>query len=261
MSHLWLPPPPALDLRGAEVHLWRGSLTQPAHRVAAMARLLAPDERERAGRFHTAQLRDRFIVGRGTLRTLLGAYLAVAPETVRLGYSAHGKPFLAHPLCRPGLEFNLAHAEDRLLLAFTRTHPLGVDIEPTQARRNLDVLELSERFFAPDEHAALLRLPAEMRHSAFFHIWTCKEAFIKACGQGLSLPLASFSISMPPGEAPHILRIADDPAGADQWTLCAYEPVPGYAAALAIRSREIELRCFEARHVDLESTWGALPLP
>lgn len=245
MTGQWQPAPAALDLPEAAVHLWRGSLDQPAERVGTLAGALSPDELARAARFRTARLRDRFTVGRGALRTLLGRYLGLDPAALRFAYSAHGKPSLAHPLCAPSLEFNLAHAEDQILLAFARAQPLGVDVEQTRPRPNFDALDLAERFFAPDEYAALRGLPTEQRHRAFCRVWTCKEAYLKACGEGLSLPLDSFSVAAAPGAAPSLLRVAGRPDEPDRWTLRVCEPAPGYVAALAVRSRAFELRCFE----------------
>ena len=246
----WQVPPPSLQLPGDEAHLWRGRLDRPPAQVEHLWRLLSDDERSHAARFHTAQLRDRFIAGRGTLRMLLGAYARVDPGQLRFGYTAYGKPYLEHPRCQPEMQFNLAHADDMLLLAFTRTHPIGVDIELVRRDPEFDALTLAARFFAPDEYKALLQLSAALQPIGFFNAWTRKEAFIKARGAGLSLPLDSFSVSLAPNDEPRITRVADDLGGPARWRLMSFEPVMGYIAALAVPYHIWRLVCF-----DLFSHW------
>ncbi len=155
-----------------------------------MRALLTGDERERAGRFHFQRDSSAFAISRGLLRTLAGRYLDAPPERLRFDYTPYGKPYLAGQFAGSPLRFNLSHAHELVLYAFTSGAEVGVDVE--YLRPELAGAEIAERFFSPREVEALLTLPVEGRTEAFFRCWTRKEAFIKAVGQGLSFPLDQF---------------------------------------------------------------------
>ncbi len=159
---------------------------------AAVARrfepLLSPDERARRDRFHDPRNGARFACGRAELRRILAAELGTEPEALRFRYNPHGKPELDGP---GRVQFNLSHSQDRVVLALSRTHVVGVDIEvPRQFGE--DVARVA---FTVAERAALARLPDDERRVAFYRYWTCKEAVVKALGCGLSLPPTRLSIA------------------------------------------------------------------
>jgi 4'-phosphopantetheinyl transferase len=220
-----------LALPAEEVHVWRTSLEQPPAVVARLHDLLASDERARAARFRFERDRSRYVVGRARLRQLLGAYLRRAPADITFAYGAFDKPFLAGR----ELWFNLSHSGAVALYAFSRAGELGIDVEldgPDFARERI-----AERFFAPGEVAALRALPAELQPRAFLHCWTRKEAFIKARGDGLSLALDSFEVSLDPGAPARLLRTAFAPAEAERWRLeDLSDTAGGFIAALAHRA-------------------------
>jgi 4'-phosphopantetheinyl transferase len=186
--------------------------------------LLSADERARADRFRFAPDRTRFTVARGVLRGLLGARLGVAPAAVGFAYGAHGKPAIASPPTGAWLRFNVSHSGDVALVALARDRDVGVDVE--RIRPDVRSDDLARRFFSPRENAVLAALPDEARRLAFFRIWTAKEAFVKATGEGVARGLAGFDVVDAAG-APQ-LRL-DEPA---QWSLRDLSVAPGYAAAV-----------------------------
>jgi 4'-phosphopantetheinyl transferase len=223
-----------------EVHVWRAPLSISDPERADLLATLSPDERARADRFHFDRDRAHFIAGRGFLRAILGAYLDVAPRALVFDYSPHGKPRLATGA--GGLRFNLSHSHDLALCAVALDRELGVDVEYIQPRLEEGI---AERFFSRREVAALRSLPAEAQSAAFFACWTRKEAYVKAHGQGLSLRLDRFDVSLAPGEPAALLRTEDDPAEAMRWSLRELVPGPGYAGALAAEGQTWRLRCWQ----------------
>ncbi|MCS6845856.1 MAG: 4'-phosphopantetheinyl transferase superfamily protein [Caldilineales bacterium] len=238
MSTDWLAPPPDVTIGADEVHVWRAVLQARPSEVSRLWWLLSEDEHERARRFRFERDRRRFVVGRGLLRVLVGRYTASPPEAIRFSYSAHGKPAVAEP--PTSLTFNLAHSEEWALFAFAWGRRVGVDIE--HMRSDLADEQIARRFFAPGEVQALLGLPADQRSAAFFRCWTRKEAFVKARGEGLSLPLDAFEVSLDP-DAATLLRAAE-PDEVRRWQLAPLFPHPAYAAALAVEGDGWQLRCW-----------------
>jgi 4'-phosphopantetheinyl transferase len=195
---------------------------------------------ERAGRFHFARDRDHYTVARAVLRDILGRYLGLAPASLRFKYNPFGKPSLDDGA--RGVRFNLSHSGGIALYAVALGREVGVDVE--QLKDEMDCGGVAERFFSPSEVAALRTLPPEAQKRAFFDCWTRKEAYVKARGDGLSLPLDSFDVSVAPGEPAALLRTRDDACEASRWTLRELSTEPGYAAALAVEGRDWRLRCW-----------------
>lgn len=216
-----------------EVHVWRVDLQVSDNLERYLWSLLDDDERCRADRFHFAQHRRRFVVARGALRTILAHYLEARPTDIRFQTNAYGKPFLASDQASTGLAFNLSHSNSLALVGIACHREIGVDLELVRA--DFATEEIAGRFFSPGEVAALQALPADARAQGFFNCWTRKEAFIKAKGMGLSMPLDRFDVSLAPGEPARLLSILDDPAEAGRWSLEALYPQDGYAAAVAVQ--------------------------
>jgi 4'-phosphopantetheinyl transferase len=226
-----------------EVHIWRSSLDLPLWRVNALKQVLAPDERERADRFVRAEDRTRFIGGRGVLRTILGRYLGLDPRQLRFCYNPFGKPALEAAAGGELLRFNVSHSGDIALYAVTSGREIGIDIE--RIRPDVGTEDIAERFFSRQEIATLRGLPAPCRLEAFFACWTRKEAYLKARGNGLSLPLDGFDVSLAPGHAAALLGVHDDAAEATRWSLRALFPGPDHVAALAVEGHGWRLRCWQ----------------
>jgi 4'-phosphopantetheinyl transferase len=247
IDQVWLPPPTNLILSSDEVHVWRAWLNLPASQIHRLRRTLATDELERAGRFYFEKDRQHFIAGRGLLRLILGRYLKTAPGQLRFRYSDYGKPAL---VLNPGqaplqarLNFNVSHSYGLALYAVTLGREVGLDLE--KIRSDLEYEEIAERFFSSQESAVLRKLPAEVKPQAFFNCWTRKEAYIKARGEGLSLPLDQFDVSLVPGEPARLLDVREDSQEASRWSLYALTPASGYVAALAVEGSDWRLKCWQ----------------
>ena len=224
-----------------EVHVWQAALDVPGSRLKDLELLLSADELARANRFRFRKDRQHFVVARGVLRGILGRYLGFPPETVQFRYGVAGKPALAEPF-GDELRFNLAHSFGLSLYAITRSREVGVDLE--WIRDDFDGLAIAERFFSQQEVVTLRALPADQQPRAFFACWTRKEAYLKARGEGLSLALDQFDVSLAPDESAALLSTRDDPAEAARWSLHALELAPGFVAALAVEGQIQRLRCW-----------------
>jgi 4'-phosphopantetheinyl transferase len=238
-----LQPDPAtvsITLPSAAVDVWSAELTDQdladSTPTEAWEALLAPEELGRSRRFHFAPDLRRYVYGRGLLRWLLGAYLDLDPARVQFVCSAHGKPELApalvENLAKRRLHFNLSHSGSRVLLAFAWERHIGVDVE--QVRHDIEVEQIAGRFFSRAEQDALQSLESASRIPAFFRCWTRKEAYVKAKGQGLALPLDQFDVSLLPGEPAALLATRPDAGEATRWALHGLEAGPEYAAAVAV---------------------------
>jgi 4'-phosphopantetheinyl transferase len=238
----WQPathPPP---LTTEDVHVWRIALEVSDLLLARLREILADDERRRAERFHFEKDRRHFIAGRGALRVLLAGYLACRPEEVRFAYSNYGKPRLADKDNASDLRFNLTHSHGLALLAVTRGRDIGIDVEHLRDMER-DGEPLAERFFSPRETAVLRSLPPEQRREAFFHCWTRKEAYIKANGKGLSLPLDQFDVTLRPGEPAMLLATQHDPDEVQRWSIQNLNLGEGYVGALTVEGHSWRLWC------------------
>jgi 4'-phosphopantetheinyl transferase len=177
------------------------------------------------------------------LRVILGGYLNRAPERLSFSYSSHGKPALAEESDRDAIRFSVSHSHGVALYAFTRGRDVGIDLE--RIRADLAVVEIAERFFSQQEVAMLRAFRTEEQRQAFFRCWTCKEAYIKARGEGLSLPLDRFDVALAPGGEPAaVLGTQRDPSEAARWSLLELDPGPGYVAALAVEGHGWRLTCW-----------------
>jgi 4'-phosphopantetheinyl transferase len=158
-------------------------------------------------------------------------------------YGAHGKPALAGDTGADAIRFNAAHSLGVALYAVTRGREVGIDLE--HIRFDLAVMEIAERFFSRREVATLRTLPTEAQRQAFFRCWTRKEAYIKARGEGLSLPLDQFDVSLTPAEPAAVLGTQRDPSETARWSLQELPLAPDYVAALAVEGHGWRLACWQ----------------
>jgi 4'-phosphopantetheinyl transferase len=232
----WTRAPVHPTLSADEVHVWRVGLDRLA---ADYARLLSGDEQARADRLRFEQLQRRFIVGRGTLRIILGRYLNLSPDEIEFEYRPNGKPALSSRLLHPALCFNLSHSDEMLLLAVTYHRAVGIDLETIHP--DLEVENIAERFFSPAERAELQALPADRKLASFFSGWTRKEAYLKARGEGLTYPLDQFTVSMDCDRPAQLLEVKGDPQELSRWSFRTLTPAPGYIGALAVEGHNWHL--------------------
>lgn len=223
----------------ADVHVFTIGLDVSPERAREYASVLSDDELARASRFRDSTDAARYISAHGALRQILGELSGNPPASMRFAALEHGKPTMIAACGTPDWQFNLSHSGGFALVAASSAVTLGVDIE----RKSLpkDHLRLAARFFSESEQAVYRDLPPESQVDGFFCIWTRKEAFIKAVGAGLAIPLPSFDVANPEsglGVPALRLRHSDHIAMADtDWQLLDLEAPAGYAAAMAARSR------------------------
>ena len=234
----WATPSPELTLGNNDVHLWRASLDCEEAVLRRLETSLSAEEKSRAAKFVFAADRDHFIAARGILRELLAKYLHDSASAVKITYGRHGKPTLSSSDLDCSLHFNLSHSRGLAVYAFSMRREVGIDLEPI--RSDFATEDIAERFFSPAEIKELASLPAPLKAKGFFQCWTRKEAYIKARGEGLQIPLDSFSVALTPGE-PEQLRSADSA----RWSLRAFQPAEGYAGAVVGEGKGWELRYWQ----------------
>lgn len=216
-----------IELCDRDVHVW--SLF-PSEETAARSALLDSSERARAARFRFEKDRRLFVTSHVLLRVMLSRFAAVAPVAWQFTSNAQGKPEIEPGLTDVPLRFNLSHTEGLAVCAITLERDIGVDVEATD--RSNCAMDIARSQFAPAEIAYLERLAPAARAEAFFIIWTLKEAYIKAIGQGLSQSLADFAVDMDTLRIAFSLRLDDDP---ENWQFGHMRPTARHTLALAVR--------------------------
>ncbi len=192
----------APNIPAGVARIWHWPLDVSALEVADLKKVLSPDEMERAERYRFDQHRNEFILTRAVLRIVLASYTAQSPESLSFDYSAQGKPALKNG--PPDLRFNVSHTEGLAVLALVREREIGVKLSGDELQR------------------------------AFFRCWTRKEAYIKAKGEGLSIPLHAFDVSLEEDQPAALVGTRPDPTEAGRWTLYDLSVGQGYAAALTV---------------------------
>ena len=239
MTIAWATPSSWPLLSDDEIHVWCVEL-DAAGEVAALAACLSAEESERASGLLSGTHQRRFVVARGMLRQLLGLYLDQAPGAVAFSRGAHGKPFLQEG----GLHFNVSHTHELALYAIARNREVGIDVE--WPRPQVAHEQIAARFFSLEEQEALAQVPAEARQAAFYNIWTRKEAYVKARGDGIAAGLGTFAVSLGAEEA--LLRSDEGRAEVERWKLMALEPADGYVAALCGAGVDWRMRGWRLAH-------------
>jgi 4'-phosphopantetheinyl transferase len=235
---LWSPTTARTELSSNEVHIWRAFLDIDSAIRQRLVALLSNQERERASRYFFARDRNRFTVARAILRQLLGRYLGERPQDVVLETLSYGKPILASTARVPNLHFNVSHSHEFALFAFCLEHEVGIDIE--KIRPQVAFEGIDSHYFSTKERAELETLSRDLRPEGLFLCWTRKEAYVKARGEGLKIPLEGFSVSLTPGQ-PVVLRSSDE----QRWSVYSLVPTPGFAAALVAEGRDHRLQFWE----------------
>ncbi|ADO71799.1 4'-phosphopantetheinyl transferase family protein [Stigmatella aurantiaca] len=225
---------PLLKLPPDEVHVWivePERITEPGLLESYRA-LLDPGERDKQQRFYFERHRLQYLVSHALVRLTLSRYAPVAPEAWSFSANQYGRPEIRGEE-KPWLRFNLSHTDGMALCAVARDVDVGADVEDTERRG--ETVEIADSFFAPAEVASLRALPVSGQRERFFDYWTLKEAYIKARGMGLSLPLDQFAFEVSQGLSTRISfdpRLVDEPS---QWQFVRFRPSQRHAAALAVR--------------------------
>jgi 4'-phosphopantetheinyl transferase len=216
-------------LNEARIDLWQFSLAQEFNNAYE---LLNSAEKARADRFYFSKHKRRFANARATVRLILSHYLNTPAERLEFTYTDHGKPGVENAA---KLQFNISHTGDLALLAVGKCFPIGVDIEKYSARPYEGIAKM---LFSEQEYDEFLRVPLALKPAVFFHVWAQKEAFIKACGLGLSYPTKKFTVPiyMP------TKQLVNDPLHHMTWQLRSFMPQVACSGALCYHPTVREIR-------------------
>jgi 4'-phosphopantetheinyl transferase len=242
-----LPAFPALP--ADEIHVWLSHLSIGAAAQSLLQGYLSAEEKERAARFHFDRDRNRFVIARCTLRNILACYLQQRPSELQIQYGEQGKPALVPDSAGRSLSFNLSHSEDLAVLALAWDRNIGIDVE--RIRDDVEYEDIARSRFSKGEVNSLMALAPRDRTEGFFLAWTRKEAYVKARGGGLQVPLDSFDVNLKPGEPARFLRGVDP-----RWQIVDCSVEHGYPAALVYDGTPAYvrfLRCPETAAVKRDS--------
>lgn len=228
---------------GHEVHLYFAKLDEIRFGIQQLWNLLSQAEKNRSSLFKREEDRERYVISRGLLRIILGRYLVRDPKILEFVTEGNGKPKIASAVADTGIQFNISHSGNLVLLGLTNGLPIGVDVE--KERDDLDVERLAERIFTPHEYAEILRHAGRERYRAFFRYWTIKEAYAKGLGVGVSHAFRRFGITSVTGDNGNKWAAEDDLERA--WTLFDIPAPAGYLAAAAVKDGQATLK---ALHFD-----------
>ncbi len=229
-----------LELPPDAAHLWYvfPEDVHDPYLLAAYHLLMSPEEAVQQARFRFPEGRHEYLVTRALVRAVLSAYAPVAPRAWQFVRNRHGRPEIAGPAGAPALRFNLSNTRGLIVCLVTQGREVGVDVEDTT--RKGETVGVADRFFSPSEALALRALPASRQRDRFFDYWTLKEAYIKARGMGLAIPLDHFSFHL---DEPAGIRIEFDPALPDdpeRWQFCLWSPTERHRMAAALQKRRGE---------------------
>lgn len=225
------------SFRSHNLHLWSASLNVADQIYEELEQYLSPDERRRADQFVFSQDHRNFVAARGILRSILARYLNCQPGNIFFNYSTDGKPALGSPELAKRLEFNLSHSSGFLVVAVTQGLKVGVDIE--LLRQMPDMNLIASHSFSECEQKAFSRLPVEETLPGFFGCWTRKEAYLKAIGDGLSIPLDSFDVSLSPENPISMLSNRINPDAVSGWSFFTFVPSQGFIGAVVIEGQTV----------------------
>jgi 4'-phosphopantetheinyl transferase len=232
--------PRAASILPGEVHVWRAPLDRPAGEVRDLEGVLSPDEHRRAAGYCFDRDRRRFMVAHGLLRHVVGRYTGIAPERLAFANGLNGKPRLTGGRERTPLHVNLSHSDELALFAVAADREVGIDVE--RIRLFADVEGIASSFLTSGEYAALAAQPLDRRDAAFFSYWTCKEAYVKGLGEGLSWPLNRFEVQFLPDRRVRIVAVRSAANALRPWSLVRLDVGLDYEAALAVAGHGWKLR-------------------
>src|ERR1700674_293410 len=238
-----------------EVHVWAVWLAASPTVIRTYRSLLLPEEKARAERFIFDRLRQSYELSQGALRLLLARYLECPAREVTFTFGPRGKPALCG---ESRLRFNKSHSSWLAVYAFTTDCEIGVDVE--EVREIPDTDQIASRYFCHAEASELSSLGCQRaREEAFFRCWTRKEAYIKAVGDGLHMPLDQFQVTLLREDPARFVHIGNDERITSDWMLQHIEPVLGYVGAVAYRAKQRAIRFQGA--VDCNELLEATPRP
>ena len=228
-TQYWNEPKSTPVLIGNEVHVWCATLDISTESRTKHRNTLSPDEHTRVNGLVFERPLNQFIAARGILRVILGQYLNTSPANIEFEYGPQGKPFIKSN--STSLQFNVSHSENKAIYAIAQNAEVGIDIE--KIHHIDDCLKIAQRFFSPQEVSELNKQPSDELQTAFLTCWTRKESYIKAIGQGISMPLDKFSVSVSLNEPPKLISNELEPDELNKWTFTSIAPIDGYVGTVA----------------------------
>ena len=219
-------------LPGSELQIWCASLNASPDELSRFSSLLSTDEKARAKKFYFERDSNRYTVGRGILRLLVGSYLEMEASRIEFVYGPHGKPAVATIFQNKLLQFNLSHSNDQAVYIFGWDRSVGIDIEHIRPMQDAD--DFAEQFYSAREHDLINSPSGDEKLAAFFKIWTCKEAFLKGNGSGLTVPLDHTEIHLHADGSVKLTFTGEVAGQAPPWHIETFEPVVSYQAAIAV---------------------------
>ncbi len=221
-------------LPSEEAHVWSVELDVPQAQIPHLERVLSLHERTCALRFRREVDRVRYTVAHARLREILSAYEGIAPGKLQFDQNKNGKPHLLRDGQPSRTYFSLSHSHRHALVAVAIGQPIGVDIE--RINSDAGVLSIADRVFSQQEQDALRACPSTDRLAHFFHVWVCKEAYVKARGGTILDRLPSFVVGIDSAGRARLVSDARDPTAPRKWKVELLETVPGFTAAVAART-------------------------
>ncbi len=184
------------------------------------------------------------------LSRMLSRFAEVSPAEWRFVAGPFGKPAISYPADYADLQFNISHTRGLAACAVALNCPVGVDVEAIT--RQTDCAMLAQTVFSARELAAWRATAPDLQQRDFFRYWTLKEAYIKACGLGLSLPLDSFTFTLREDGPPTLAIHAPSQENGYEWHFRQIEILPAYLLAVGVRTEPGQLVEFEIREAALD---------
>lgn len=235
---LWQRGTPDAKIEAKQIHVWRAPLDLSELQTENLLKILSVDEIERAQRFHFKKDYKRFISGRGMLRQILALYLRTEAQDIEFAYNSYGKPLIKADSDGDAFSFNLSHSGGLMLFAITQGREIGIDIE--HIRSDIEVLQIAQRFFTPDEIRSLKQFHGNLQIERFYQYWTRKEAFLKAIGMGVNFPLEQVDASLQNGKIWSPVQITDHRKNPG-WHSKDIFPDQDYMAAIVVEGDDCTL--------------------
>lgn len=245
--HLTQNPRPNSD----QVVTWKIDIQSLTANYIDFFALLSTDEKARAKRFHFNKDSQAFTITRAALRLILCEHMSIRPDLLQFSYTSYGKPYLSAEQYIEPVQFNVSHSAQVGHIAITKSAEVGIDVECCTPDRKIDYMELAKRFFSLKEYNLLAGTPKAGRQVSFYRYWTCKEAYIKALGKGLSVPLNTFEINLHSNRAPTIINNQPTSHNSHDWRLFEIPTTQGYLAALATHKSICDVQAF-----DFHKSWS-----
>ena len=224
----------------SQVHVWQVNLKSRNELPKDLQDYLSPIEHERAAKFKFPNDREHFLLRHYLLKLILCEYCDCQPHELKFRYNNYNKPFINIPEFKE-LKFNMSSSDDLMMIGLCKQNDIGIDVEKIRETGNLEHIAL-ENFSERELEYLNSKLD---KTTAFFNIWTRKEAFIKAVGKGIYFPLKLFCVDVDPSGSYENMTILKHPVESKRWRTIAIKVSDSHIAALAIKSVRFNVLYFQ----------------